>query len=293
MTGLSFIISANQIRPFIGVKMEERDRQSVLERIEKLLALSRSSNPNEAAIALSRAQKLMREHNVSKGEIDLGAIGEITISTISGLRRAAFVLRLAGICAYCFGVHFFFTSDRSGVESVTFMGTKDRLEGAAYAHTFLQRQLKQVLTAYRGQRRGELRSALYSDKAYMAFLGQRFQMNLENSEFFFVSFKEYVEKYTAKAVESMLSNDCYSYVMGWLSSVRERVQEFTLDEREVQLILDYKAAKHPDLCKSTAGQRRLRVSSSEFSQGKDDGRDGFELLKGVSGVASKAIGFEE
>lgn len=273
--------------------MEERDRQSVLERIEKLLALSRSSNPNEAAIALSRAQKLMRDHNVSKGEIALDAIGEITISTISGLRRAAFVIRLAGISAYCFGVHFFFTSDRSGVESVTFMGPKERLDGAVYAHTFLQRQLKQVLTTYRKQRRAELREAVYSDKAYIALLAEHYQACLRKKGGLSLSFIEYVDKCVRKEVDSTLNKDSYSYIMGWLFSVMEKVQIFTLDEREEALLLDYKAAKHPELCKSMVGKKRISVSSSQFSQGRDDGREGFELLKGVSGVASKAIGFEE
>ena len=47
------------------------DRQNILERIKKFLALSQSSNPAEAAIALSRAQKLMQEHSISIEDVNL------------------------------------------------------------------------------------------------------------------------------------------------------------------------------------------------------------------------------
>mgnify|MGYP003589530053 CR=1 FL=1 len=39
-------------------------KEELITRIKKLLALSDSSNPNEAAIALSRAQKLMQQYHI-------------------------------------------------------------------------------------------------------------------------------------------------------------------------------------------------------------------------------------
>jgi len=39
--------------------------QTIIQKIQKLLALSTSDNPNEAALALSKAQKLLAEHNLS------------------------------------------------------------------------------------------------------------------------------------------------------------------------------------------------------------------------------------
>ena len=42
------------------------NKSELIEKIKKLLALSDSSNPNEAAIALSRAQKLMEKYKIEQ-----------------------------------------------------------------------------------------------------------------------------------------------------------------------------------------------------------------------------------
>jgi hypothetical protein len=259
--------------------MEDPKMQAVLGRIEKLMALSRSSNPNEAAIALSRAQKLMREHHIGQGDLRLDAVGETAIETLPGLRRAAYVLRLASITARSFGLRYFFTSGRSGVASITLIGPKDRLDGAAYVHVFLQRQLKAALGAYRKARRQELRdTAIPSLEAIFgpaarAFFGMGGGAAPDG------------------ALESALRQDCYSYAMGWLSAVREKVRDFALDEQEERLMIDYERKTHPDLLLSTAGRRGRRVNA-EFYQGEDDGREGFELLKGVGGIEGPKIGFK-
>lgn len=46
-------------------------RESVLERIRKSLALSASSNPNEAAAAMATAHRLLAEHNLSIDEVTM------------------------------------------------------------------------------------------------------------------------------------------------------------------------------------------------------------------------------
>ena len=52
------------------------DKSKIIEKICKLLALGKSSNPNESAIAMSRAQKLMQQHEISQEDIDLAAISQ-------------------------------------------------------------------------------------------------------------------------------------------------------------------------------------------------------------------------
>ena len=51
--------------------------QKILDKISKLLALSESDNPNEAAIALERAQKLMKEHSVTMTDVSLSLLVSI------------------------------------------------------------------------------------------------------------------------------------------------------------------------------------------------------------------------
>ena len=271
-------------------------RQAVLERIEKLMALSKSSNPNEAAVALSRAQKLMRENNITSGDLNLSSISEVTIETIPGLRRAAYVLRLAQITTQCFGLRYFFTNGRSGVASITIMGPKDRLDGASYVHVFLQRQLKAVLAAYRKQRRAELNRKYKLDNKLLADLIATYDQAAADSGnpglvySLYGSRFDYADGAIKNIVSKDLEDDSYSYVIGWLSSVMDKVQSYVVDEQEERLVLEYEGAKHPDLYKSSAG-RSGRSLTRQFDQGVEDGRDGFDLLKGVGGVGNPELGY--
>ena len=52
-----------------------KTKDDILERIKKLMALSHSANPNEAAIALSQAQKLMMRNHLTVKEVMLSDIG--------------------------------------------------------------------------------------------------------------------------------------------------------------------------------------------------------------------------
>jgi hypothetical protein len=45
------------------------DRDKIIEKIAKLLRLSKSSNEHEAALALARAHELLQKHNLSMAEI--------------------------------------------------------------------------------------------------------------------------------------------------------------------------------------------------------------------------------
>ncbi len=53
------------------------NKERYLQKIKKLLNLGRrSTNPNEAGIAIQQAQKLMAAHNISVGDVDLLEISE-------------------------------------------------------------------------------------------------------------------------------------------------------------------------------------------------------------------------
>lgn len=45
--------------------MPMTDKEKVLEKLKKLLALSKSDNPHEASLALQRVQKLMQAYGIS------------------------------------------------------------------------------------------------------------------------------------------------------------------------------------------------------------------------------------
>ena len=45
-------------------------QEKILEKIKKLLAMTESSNPNEANVAMAKAQRLMTEHNIEMHDIE-------------------------------------------------------------------------------------------------------------------------------------------------------------------------------------------------------------------------------
>ncbi len=52
------------------------DKERILEKIKKCLALSKSANEHEAAQALKQAQALMREYGITDIEVELSAVTE-------------------------------------------------------------------------------------------------------------------------------------------------------------------------------------------------------------------------
>lgn len=53
----------------------------LMERIKKLMALSESSNENEAALAMQRAQELMEKHGINSDKMAMFEIGEVWVKS--------------------------------------------------------------------------------------------------------------------------------------------------------------------------------------------------------------------
>ncbi|MDD3816412.1 MAG: DUF2786 domain-containing protein, partial [Desulfocapsaceae bacterium] len=49
--------------------------QKIINKLQKLLSLSASDNENEAALAMKKAEGLMREHNLSVADVALDGSG--------------------------------------------------------------------------------------------------------------------------------------------------------------------------------------------------------------------------
>ena len=78
------------------------DKDDILRKIEKCLALAKSSEPAEAAAALRQAQALMREHGVS--QLEAQAIGARECSVKAAARTPSrHEAYLAGLVADAFG----------------------------------------------------------------------------------------------------------------------------------------------------------------------------------------------
>jgi hypothetical protein len=49
--------------------------QKIIDKLQKLLALSASDNENEATLAMKKAEELMREHNLSVADVAIDGSG--------------------------------------------------------------------------------------------------------------------------------------------------------------------------------------------------------------------------
>jgi len=64
--------------------------QKIINKLHKLLALSASDNENEAALAMKKAEELMREHNLSVADVALDGSGaHVGSAEVSGLTKTS------------------------------------------------------------------------------------------------------------------------------------------------------------------------------------------------------------
>lgn len=113
----------------------------IMKKIKKLLRLAASSNPHEAALALSRAQKLMQEHGINSDDPELAGVND---STIDAYFKARTPTKYFGILAHsiakAFGCEYYLQPTLSNMQ-VVFIGHEERPEVAGYVFSVLERQL--------------------------------------------------------------------------------------------------------------------------------------------------------
>lgn len=115
--------------------------ERIISKIKKLLALSKSSNANEAAIALNQAQKLMKEYDIDLANIEIK-------EEINGRQFAysggSYVPSIASIIKDVFGVEVLVQGNAKRKVSYIFVGTKDKAEVASYFFDVLIRKVMQA-----------------------------------------------------------------------------------------------------------------------------------------------------
>ncbi|MCS6113049.1 DUF2786 domain-containing protein [Shewanella baltica] len=113
----------------------------ILDKIKKLLRLATSSNQHEAALALSRAQKLMQEHGIESDDPALAGVKDATISALFRARvPTQYLLILAYSIAKAFGCEFYFKPTFKNMQ-IVYIGHNERPEVAGYVFNVLERQL--------------------------------------------------------------------------------------------------------------------------------------------------------
>ena len=121
------------------------DKQKVLEKIKKCLALGESANEHEAAQAIRQAQILMKKYGISEMDVELSAVTEKGVPVAATLPTWHQVL--ISQCAKAFGVKSY-QYTQWGLAEARFFGIGIKPELAAYAYEVLLRQLKKERREY-------------------------------------------------------------------------------------------------------------------------------------------------
>lgn len=112
------------------------DKQAVLEKIKKCLALSKSANEHEAAQAMKQAQVLMKKYEVDAVDIVLSEVSEKGCDRQMAFKLASWQWKVAKMVADIFGCE----SYKRG-KTMMFYGLGNRAEIAAYTFDVVYRQI--------------------------------------------------------------------------------------------------------------------------------------------------------
>lgn len=126
------------------------NRETAIEKVKKLLRLSKSSNEHEAAAAMRQAQALMRQHQIEEAEAagaaaEMDPIEEVASDARRGKAVPVDLAHLASLVADTFGTYtFVYVTRHSGCwrTEARFVGPAPRGELSAYAFDALRRQLE-------------------------------------------------------------------------------------------------------------------------------------------------------
>lgn len=150
---------------------DESKLERVIRKIKRCLALSKSSNENEAATAMRQAQALMREYRLTELDVRLSDVDEVQSEKSRANRRPTWDRHLSGIVARVFGCrplsyrHWCDTSGRM-VERALFVGVTPAPQIAMYAYETLLSKLTQARRDYVARVRcGKSRSAYSPETA--------------------------------------------------------------------------------------------------------------------------------
>nr|DAO40741.1 MAG TPA: Protein of unknown function (DUF2786) [Caudoviricetes sp.] len=112
------------------------DKQAVLEKIKKCLALSKSANEHEAAQAMKQAQALMKKYEVDAVDVALSEVSEKGCDRQMAFKLASWQWEVAKMVADIFGCE----SYKRG-KTMMFYGLGNRAEIAAYTFDVVYRQI--------------------------------------------------------------------------------------------------------------------------------------------------------
>ena len=206
-----------------------------LERIRKLLSLSKSANPHEAATALNMAIRILRENGLTIDDVGLSEIRSVIITKVlssSMNKTPVYENMFLNLIQKSFGVNFILCSDgyRKRYE---IYGPADRVDMAAYVCEVLVRQI------------------CAARKKYL---------------------REYCDFPGYGCLRTLKRDKADNYCRGWVSGVSQLVHGFVeVTPEEEKMMLAYRNSKYVNIGMTKNRQTSASWDASGYRQGMADG----------------------
>lgn len=132
-------------------------RKRVIERVRKLLALAKSSNEHEAALAAAHAQRLLAEHNLAISELEMREEGAGEAELTVARTVPKWLSSLFAVVAHAFDCMAIVAST-ADAGRLRFIGVGEDPAVAACTLQFLMQELRRLASRYLKQQAAELLS---------------------------------------------------------------------------------------------------------------------------------------
>lgn len=165
------------------VKGEDASDNPILNKVEKLFSLARSANEHEAALAMQKANLLLRKHNIARIEGNVATSYDYVVINEKKKRLAAHQRFIASILKDFFYVNVVVAKqfDAKSLDSyrvIELIGAKENLKVAEYVYHFLDNRLAFLWQGYRKKYRVPGREK----KSYYLGILSGFRDKLENQD---------------------------------------------------------------------------------------------------------------
>lgn len=122
-----------------------KNNKKIIDKICKCLRLSESNNPNEAALALRQATRLMEKYGVSNSQLITAKVAECSTQVGEHYTPPFWALALANLVAEAFQCRNLISRCYGRRPEFRFIGLDFKAEVATYAYTVLHRHLLKAI----------------------------------------------------------------------------------------------------------------------------------------------------
>jgi len=232
------------------------DIEKIKAKLKKLFALSRSSNANEAALALEMAQKLLMEHGIKRNDVGEFEVIEKDVKGYGNERPPKYEAHLASEIASSFGCRSAYGWNRKGRDPETgwvlgfyghtFVGLEHRVQIACFTVEVLFRKLKKVRN-------------------------------------------EYLKRLTRTRSRTNKIKRADEFCLGWVYTVVDKLHQFTNTKEEQKAIDNYVANLNwTDNLKTISRGTIKKSAIDDFLNGRRAGT-GVEIQNGIEGNSNGSL----